>query len=83
MLPSRLRSLGWCLLVPALCLTVGCTKMLTQQAVNRFAEGLKDKDSAELKLAVSQRFEERALRREEAIKDLDVLKIPTDKVKNR
>lgn len=81
MLPSRLRSLGWCLLVPALCLTVGCTKMLTQQAVNRFAEGLKDKDSAELKLAVSQRFEERALRREEAIKDLDVLKIPTDKVK--
>lgn len=81
MLPSRLRSLGWCLLVPALCFSAGCSKMLTQQAVNRFTESLKDKDNAELKLAVSERFEERALRREEALKDLDVLKIPTGKVK--
>ncbi len=43
--------------------------------------GLKDKDRAETQAGGLQRFEERALRREEAIKDLDVLKIPTDKVK--
>jgi hypothetical protein len=81
MLPSRPFPLGWFLLIPALCFSAGCTRTLTQQAVNRFTDSLNDKDDTELRLSVSQRFEDRALRRKEAMKDIDVLKIPSGKVK--
>lgn len=81
MLSKRPHWLGWCLMVTILCLGAGCTKMLTQQAVNRFTGSLQDKDYPGLKLSVSQRFEDRALRRPESLKDLEILKIPTGKVK--
>jgi len=71
----------WILICAILCCGSGCTKMLTQQAVNRFSKSLEDKDSAALKLAASDRFEKRALRREEAIRDLTILNIPTGKTK--
>ncbi len=56
--------------------SVGCTKSLTQKAVERFSESLEAKDEGELKLSVSGRFEERALRGEEALRDLKNLDIP-------
>ena len=71
----------WILLCTVLCLSSGCTKMLTQQAVNRFSKSLEEKDYTDLKLAVSNRFEKRALRREEALRDLAILDIPTGKNK--
>lgn len=61
--------------------STGCTKSLTLKAVERFSEGLESKDASQLKLAVSNRFEERALRREEAIRDLNILDIPTGECK--
>ena len=71
----------WILVCTLLCLHSGCTKLLTQQAVNRFSQSLEDKDYTDLKLAVSNRFEERALRREEAVRDLAILAIPTGETK--
>ncbi len=69
---------GLCLI---LCLGSGCTKMLTQQAVDRFSKSLADKDAAGLKISVSDDFENRALRREEALRDIAILNIPTGKNK--
>ncbi len=71
----------WILVCTVLCLSSGCTKALTQQAVNRFSESLDDKEYNDLKLAVSDRFEQRALRREESVRDIMTLKIPTGKTK--
>ncbi len=71
----------WILVCMLLCLSSGCTKMLTQQAVDRFSQSLEDKNYTNLKLAVSNRFEERALRREESLRDLAILAIPTGKNK--
>ena len=71
----------WILVCTVLCLSSGCTKMLTQQAVNRFSQSLEEKDYTDLKMAVSNRFENRALRREEALRDLAILDIPTGKNK--
>lgn len=61
--------------------SAGCTKSLTLKAVERFSEGLESKDASQLKLAVSNRFEERALRRDEAIRDINFLDIPTGECK--
>ena len=71
----------WILVGALLCLSPGCTRMLTQEAVNRFSKSLEEKDYPDLKLAVSNRFEERALRREEALHDLAILSIPTGDTK--
>lgn len=70
--------IGLCLILG---LGSGCTKMLTQQAVDRFSKSLEDKDTAGLKLATSDRFEQRALRREEAQRDIKLLDIPAGKNK--
>ena len=43
--------IGLCLV---LSLGSGCTKMLTQQAVDRFSKSLADKDADGMKLAVSE-----------------------------
>lgn len=71
----------WILAILIMAQGSGCAKTLTRQAINRFNESLDQKDYAALKLAVSDRFEGRALRREEAVRDLQFLKIPTGKVK--
>ncbi len=71
----------WILLCTVLCLSSGCTRALTQQAVNRFSKSLENKDYTALKLAVSDNFEQRALRRPESIRDVDFLNISTDKTK--
>ncbi|RLS44824.1 MAG: hypothetical protein DWH81_00165 [Planctomycetota bacterium] len=70
--------IGLCLV---LSLGSGCTKMLTQQAVDRFSKSLADKDPDGMKLAVSDQFERRALRREEALRDMEVLNFQTGKNK--
>ena len=70
--------IGLCLV---LSLGSGCTKMLTQQAVDRFSKSLESKDQPALKLAVSDNFENRALRREEAIRDMQIINIPAGKNK--
>ncbi len=73
--------ISWIVACAVICLGSGCTKMLTQQAVNRFSKSLEEKDYTGLKLSVSNRFETRALRREEALRDLAILNIPTGKTK--
>ena len=78
---SYSRQLLWIGLCLVLSLESGCTKVLTQQAVDRFSKSLESKDQTGLKLAVSDNFEHRALRREEAIRDLQIINIPTGKNK--
>ncbi len=73
--------MSWIVACAVICLGSGCTKMLTQQAVNRFSKCLEEKDYTGLKLSVSNRFETRALRREEALRDVKILNIPTGKTK--
>lgn len=58
----------------------GCTNLLTQQAIDRFATGIQSKDLDSLKDATSPGFEEKALRLSESTTDLKVLNIPTGKV---
>ena len=71
----------WILVCTVICLGSGCTKMLTQQAVNRFSRSLEEKDDTGLRLSVSNNFEARALRREEALRDVGILDIPTGTMK--
>jgi hypothetical protein len=59
----------------------GCAKILTQQAIDRFAAGIQEKDLDSLRASSSPEFEQRALRLSDATQDLKVLKIPTDKAK--
>ena len=73
--------MSWILICMSLGLASGCTKALSQQAVNRFSESLEAKDYTDLKLSVSDRFEQQALRREEALRDIATLDIPIGKMK--
>lgn len=59
----------------------GCSSFMTKRTIEAFAESLETKDLDGLKQTASTDFEQRALRRPEAIDDLKFLKVPTGKVK--
>ncbi|MCB9951353.1 MAG: hypothetical protein H6824_10260 [Planctomycetaceae bacterium] len=61
--------------------TVGCTNLMTKQAIERFSAGLQEQNLEQLRENTSTAFAEQALRIPGSQKDLKRLHIPTDKFK--
>ncbi len=59
--------------------TSGCASLMTNRAIDAFAESLALADADELRSATSERFQHEALRMPEAVNDFKVLNIPTGK----
>jgi hypothetical protein len=57
----------------------GCTSLLTARAIDAFATSLASADAEQLRTVTSERFEQHALRRPEAVDDFKVLNLPTGK----
>ncbi len=68
-------------LCAALCLSLlgqGCAHFVESQAIAHFTKAMQKEDLAALKAATSTPFEEKALRRSEAIDDLKILRLYPD-----
>ena len=71
-------SLVGCLVLAVL--LPGCASFFAKQAIERFAESLQEQDLDELKASTSSGFEQKALRRPEAVSDLKMLRVPQGKI---
>ncbi|WP_437201088.1 hypothetical protein [Planctomicrobium sp. SH664] len=71
----------WIRLSLALAVTLpGCAGLFAKQAIEQFAKSLEEQDLDKLKKSTSADFEEKALRQDDALKGLKVLKLPVGKV---
>jgi len=55
----------------------GCANIIELRAIERFSDALKSEDFEKLKTAASTDFEQRALRKDVALDDLKLLRLPT------
>ena len=58
----------------------GCAHIVETRAINAFAIAMEKGDLEQLKKATSSRFEEQALRKEVALEDMKVLRLPTGEI---
>ena len=68
---------GWLALWLSWLSLSGCANVVETRAIEAFRLALKSDDLEKLKTATSTRFEERALRKDEALDDLKLLRLPT------
>lgn len=73
------------ILLSGLCCTIGCQSLLNrsileQRVVDQFAEAVREENEPALRRITSGRFEDKALRSEDVLRDLRVLKLPTGEV---
>lgn len=67
-------SLSW------LCLA-GCANVVETRSIALFTKAMESRDLEQLKQATSTQFEEMALRKDDALEDLDLLRLPTGELK--
>ena len=68
---------GW---LSALWSLAGCAHLVETRTIERFSKALESGDLEQLKIATSDGFEERALRKDAALEDLKVLRLPTGEI---
>lgn len=66
---------GW-----LLCVELGCTHVIEARAIEGFTAALDQQDLKALKAATSKAFENKALRLDDAVDDLNILNLPTGEV---
>ncbi|MBT5019277.1 MAG: hypothetical protein HON04_11085 [Planctomicrobium sp.] len=61
--------------------TSGCTNLIARRAIVNFADSLESQDLEQIRVATSEKFEEKALRQPEAMSDLRLMKFPKGDVR--